>query len=58
MNNHLTNTDFDELQEKTDLDEHKLEIILESLEERELEITISTILETAIILWGLDFVLD
>ena len=58
MRHHLTKTDFTELQNNTELDEDKLRIVLEYLEERELEITISAIIETAIILWGLDFLLD
>jgi|TARA_B100001971_G_C18217322_1_gene554744 hypothetical protein len=58
MRHYLTNTDFTELQNNSELDEDKLRIVLEYFEEKELEITISAIIETAIILWGLDFLLD
>lgn len=58
MNNRLSRTDLIELENNTKLDEDELNNIVEYLEKRELEITITTILETAVILWGLDFLLD
>ena len=50
--------DFTELQNNTKLEEDELKTVIEYLEERKLEITITTILETAIILWGLDILFD
>ncbi|MBC8484510.1 MAG: hypothetical protein H8D45_00510 [Bacteroidetes bacterium] len=58
MKNLLSRTDIIELKNNTKLDEDELNNIVEYLEKRELEITITTILETAVILWGLDFLLD
>ena len=58
MTNLLSRTDLIELKHNTQLDEDEINSIVEYLEERELEITITTILETAVILWGLDFLLD
>ena len=54
----LSRTDLIKLKNNTKLDEDELKSVIEYLEKKELEITITTILETAIILWGLDFLLD
>jgi len=58
MKNLISRTDLIELKHYTKLDEDELNSIVEYLKERELEITISTILETVVIIWGLDFLLD
>lgn len=58
MKHPISTKDFTELQNNTKLEEDELKTVIEYLEERKLEITITTILETAIILWGLDILFD
>ncbi|MEK0371092.1 MAG: hypothetical protein QQN55_08060 [Nitrosopumilus sp.] len=58
MRKYISDKEIDELQKRTKLEYGEFKAVLEFLEKRNMEITISVIIETAAILWGLDFLLD
>ena len=54
MKKYLSDKEISLLQNRTKLDYEDLDKVVEYLEERNLEVTISMIIETVAILWGFD----
>ena len=58
MKKYLSDKEISLLQNRTKLDYEDLDKVVEYLEERNLEVTISMIIETVAILWGFDFLFN
>ena len=58
MKKYLSDKEISLLQKRTKLDYEDLDKVVEYLEERNLEVTISMIIETVAILWGFDFLFN
>jgi len=58
MKKYLSDKEISLLQNRTKLDHEDLDKVVEYLEERNLEVTISMIIETVAILWGFDFLFN